>query len=73
MDESFSERFWRIVCEADRALYTVIVLDTVFLVLLLFALPLVEQPASATVLWVDFAIVLSTLALAGFVLWKCNR
>lgn len=73
MDEHFSERFWRIVCEADRALYTVIILDTVFLVLLLFSLPFVGEQVSVTVLWIDFSIVLSTLALASFVLLNCRR
>lgn len=73
MDESFSERFWRIVCQADRALATVLLAQLVFFLLLLYSVLTVEDPATAIVLQIDFAIVVTTSLLVGAVLWNCRR
>jgi len=73
MNETFSERFWRIVCQADRALFGLLFVQLVFFVLLSFSLFTVEDPATAIVLQIDFAIVLTTTVLVVAVLYNCRR
>lgn len=69
----FGDRFWALVCEFDRALWVVLLIEVMFLFLLVVAAFTLQDETAEVVLYVDFAIVLVTMGAVGMVIRKCNR
>ena len=74
MAGTYSDRFWKIVCQYRSAIGLLLGLEAVLLVLLVIALWL--QPADAgtrTVLVVDFVLVGAGFLAACYTLYRCRQ
>jgi|GEM_PF-1463536 prepilin signal peptidase PulO-like enzyme (type II secretory pathway) len=74
MDETFSDRFWRRVCEAERVLRYLMVFAFVLLVFLAVSVPFVEAgTGSYYILIIDFLIIGGLLVAATVTLYICKN
>ncbi|WP_121743491.1 hypothetical protein [Natronorubrum halophilum] len=74
MADTYSDRFWKTVCQYRSAVVLLLGIEAVLLVLLVIALWL--QPTGSgtrTVLAVDFVLVGTGFLAAGYVLSRCRQ
>jgi len=73
MTDSYSDRFWKTVCEYRSAVVLLLGIEAVLLVLLLLALWLQPEAAGTrTVLVADFVLVGVGFFSASYVLYRCR-
>lgn len=74
MAGTYSDRFWKTVCQYRSAVVLLLGLEAVLLVLLLIALWLrPADPGTRTILVVDFVLVGAGFLAAGYVLYRCRQ
>jgi hypothetical protein len=71
--ETFRKRFWELLCSVRQVWYALIVANIILLVLLMMSLPAIEPgSATAVITRITFAFILTTIAFASYVFWKCK-
>ncbi len=74
MVDSYSDRFWKTVCQYRSVVVLLLGIEAVLLVLLLIALGLQPEAAGTkTVLVADFVLVGTGFLGAAYVLYRCRR
>jgi len=74
MVDSYSDRFWKTVCQYRSVVVLLLGIEAVLLVLLLIALGLQPEAAGTrTVLVADFVLVGAGFLGAAYVLYRCRQ
>lgn len=74
MDRTFGQRFWENVCEYKHLLWTLLAINVLFVVALLFASAGIERgSASYVILVLDFVLLVPVSLLSIYLVWRCEN
>ncbi len=74
MTESFSDRFWPVVCAYKQIWFALLGIEILLSLLLVISVWLSSaDPYTEAIIYVDLAIVGVGLVLSAFVLFRCQR